>query len=285
MNDVFPSWLGTLPKLRLLILRFNSLHGVIIRKQNDHNPEFFSSLHVFDLSNNSFTGPLPSEYFKKWNAMNVKHAGNSSYVVVSLLNEIYFISDLSCLITIKSKCIDILYEKIQEAVSVIDLSSNRFEGSISDSLGNLQGLQVLNLSNNILTGSIPSSLGNMTELESLDLSHNKLSGQIPPQLARLTFLAVFIVSDNRLTGHIPQGNQFNTFGITWYEGNLGLCDYPLPKQCEEDSPPPSGFVDEQQDSESPFESYWMTTVPGSSVDSLLELLLGKLLQPRTITGL
>ncbi|KAF3457076.1 hypothetical protein FNV43_RR01733 [Rhamnella rubrinervis] len=276
LNDVFPSWLGTLPKLRLLVLRSNSLHGVIVRKQNDRKPEFFSSLHVFDISNNSFTGPLPSEYFKKWNGMKVKDYGKSSYLVANFSNEIYFISDLAYSITIKNKGIDILYGKIQEALSVIDLSCNRFEGSISDSLGNLQGLQVLNLSNNMLTGSIPSSLGSITELESLDLSHNVLSGQIPPQLAQLTFLAVFVVSHNRLTGHILQGNQFNTFGITSYEGNLGLCGHPLPKECGEDSSPPSGFVDEHQNSESPFEFYWMTIVPGYVCGLVIGVVAGQI---------
>ncbi|KAF3443265.1 hypothetical protein FNV43_RR12947 [Rhamnella rubrinervis] len=265
-NDVFPSWLGTLPKLRLLILRSNSLHGMILRKQNDHNPEPFSSLHVIDLSNNSFSGPLPCEYFKKWNAMKVKDSGSSSYLKMhmSFYSEtISWSGDLDYSTTITSKGMFILYEKIQEALLAIDLSSNRFEGSISDSLGNLQGLHVLNLSNNVLTGSIPSLLGNITELESLDLSHNKLSGKIPPQLEQLTYLSVFVVCHNHLTGRIPQGNQFNTFGITSYEGNMGLCGKPLPIECDQDySPPPSGAVDEQQDSESPFKFEWLTIVPG-----------------------
>jgi hypothetical protein len=42
-------------------------------------------------------------------------------------------------------------------------------------------------------------------------------------------------------GEIPQGQQFDTFSNDSYEGNLGLCGFPLSKKCgpEQHHSPPS----------------------------------------------
>ncbi|KAJ6750414.1 hypothetical protein OIU85_000993 [Salix viminalis] len=71
INDVFPSWLGILPDLRVLILRSNRLHGVIGKPKN--NVEF-PRVQIVDLSNNSFKGNLPLEYFRNWTAMKNVHS-------------------------------------------------------------------------------------------------------------------------------------------------------------------------------------------------------------------
>ncbi|GMN60446.1 hypothetical protein TIFTF001_029546 [Ficus carica] len=160
--------------------------------------------------------------FKKWNAMKDFGGRKSSYLS-TLINVTTSTTTFQatyqtkatfkavCSVTIANKGRDMEYGKILEVFTVIDLSSNRFQGDIPECLGNLRGLQVLNLSNNMLDGSIPSSLSNITQLESLDLSLNKLSGEIPQQLVQLTFLAFFNVSFNRLRGLVPQGSQFSTF--------------------------------------------------------------------------
>ena len=149
---------------------------------------------------------------------------------------------------ITNKGLDTIYYKVQEIFRAIDMSSNRFVGEILESIGDLKGLNMLNFSNNILTGHIPLSLGNLTELESLDLSQNRLSGEIPPQLAQLTFLEWFNVSHNNLIGFIPQRKQFNTFGISSFEGNLGLCRNPFSKKywVFDSSPPPPSISKQSQ---------------------------------------
>ncbi|KAJ6750421.1 hypothetical protein OIU85_001000 [Salix viminalis] len=70
INGVFPSWLGILPDLRVLVLRSNRLHGVIGKPKN--NVEF-PRVQIVDLSNNSFKGNLPLEYFRNWTAMKNVH--------------------------------------------------------------------------------------------------------------------------------------------------------------------------------------------------------------------
>ncbi|KAL7207601.1 hypothetical protein ACSBR1_029533 [Camellia fascicularis] len=115
--------------------------------------------------------------------------------------------------------------------SIIDLSSNNFQGDIPKSIAKFNSLRGLNLSHNNLTGHIPTSLPNLTNLESLDLFSNKLVGKIPWQLTSLMFLEVLNLLDNQLVGSIPQGRQFNTFRNDSYSWNLALCGIPLSKKC------------------------------------------------------
>ncbi|KAJ6865415.1 hypothetical protein NC651_035856 [Populus alba x Populus x berolinensis] len=81
INDVFPTWLGILPDLRVMILRSNGLHGVV------GNPETnveFPRLQIVDLSNNSFRGKLPLEYFRNWTAM--KNVRNDQHLIYMQAN-------------------------------------------------------------------------------------------------------------------------------------------------------------------------------------------------------
>ncbi|KAJ6865442.1 hypothetical protein NC651_035875 [Populus alba x Populus x berolinensis] len=123
INDVFPSWLGALPHLRVLILRSNGLHGVIGKPKT--NVEF-PSLQIVDLSNNSFKGKLPLEYFRNWTAMKTVHKEHLIYMQV---NTSFKISDYSMRIqyqfsmTMTNKGVMILYEKIQDSLTTIDFSS------------------------------------------------------------------------------------------------------------------------------------------------------------------
>ncbi|KAF7850267.1 hypothetical protein BT93_L5678 [Corymbia citriodora subsp. variegata] len=248
--DTFPSWMGSLSYLKVLILHSNQFHGAIVKPEAHHQ---FPNLRIVDLSTNNFSGSLPFEYFDMWSAMKIHHTNDDGYyygsVVPPRLSFALEAGKYDYSMTIINKGISTEYQRILAYLNLIDLSSNNFNGVIPNSVGSLTELRILNLSNNALTGSIPLSLANLTELESLDLSSNKLSGMIPPALARLTFLAFFNVSDNHLFGPIPQANQFDTFENNSYEGNLGLCGVPLTKKCgnpvEAPSAPLSGASAEE----------------------------------------
>jgi Leucine-rich repeat (LRR) protein len=263
-NDRFPSWLKNLPNLEVLILRSNKFNSPIETSKTEY---MFPNLKIIDLSYNSFVGKLPLGIFGNWTVKKFETAHHLTYIQVNsttLFPNASLIYDYS--MTMTNKGYNMFYEKVQELLMAIDMSSNRFLGEIPNSIQNLRGCRLLNISNNILTGYIPPSLGDLVELEALDLSQNKLSGEIPQELTQLTFLEVFNVSHNNLTGSIPQGKQFATFQIGSFEGNSRLCGRPLTKKCENFDelrmPSPSSIFKGSQDYESPFEFGWKIVVIG-----------------------
>ena len=278
LNDVFPTWLGPLPKLRVLILRHNGLYGVV-----GSPTTIFASpkLRILDISSNRFTGKLPFEYFRNWKFVNKVDVNDCRYMLASTsfnpsgygVDDFYPYS-----MTITNKGKETVYPKIIEVFAAIDLSSNNFNGMIPEFIGNLNGFQLLNLSYNNLTGRIPLSLGNLTTLESLDLSQNKLSEQIPWQLTQLTFLESFNVSHNQLTGPIPHGNQFDTFDNSSFDGNSGLCGYPLSKNCEnpKPSPLPISSIEVYQESWFHIQFDWIIILMGYGSGLVIGVVIGNI---------
>jgi hypothetical protein len=239
IKDTFPHFLERLPKLRILVLKSNKLQG-FVKDPTTYNS--FSKLHIFDISSNNLSGPLPTGFFNSLEAMMASDQ-NMSYMTS---NNYYGFADIYAYsVEMTWKGLEIEFVKIQGILRVLDLSNNNFTGKIPKSIGKLKGLQQLNLSHNYLTGYIQSSLGILTNLESLDLSSNLFTGRIPIQLVDLTFLQVLDLSHNQLEGPIPKGKQFNTFDHRSFEGNSGLCGFPMPEECSNDEAPPlpsSNFI-------------------------------------------
>ncbi|MFQ6621063.1 hypothetical protein Gotur_002254 [Gossypium turneri] len=238
INDTFPHWLGDLPRLQVLVLRSNYFHGQIAHSANESH---FSTLQILCLSHNRFSGFLPTTYFRNFKGMMNLASVPMKYIGAKSKYYIY-----SMVVTMKG--VDIMLERVLTIFAAIDMSNNRFEGTIPEAVGNLISLEVLNLSHNHLTGHIPSSLGNLAALESLDLSCNKLVGEIPSELTDLNFLEVLNLSENQLVGPIPQGKQFNTFLNDSYVGNTELCGFPVSKSCGRSDPPSAIFEEEEFDS-------------------------------------
>ncbi|GAY34478.1 hypothetical protein CUMW_276830 [Citrus unshiu] len=180
IGDTCPCWLGSLPELKILVLRSNRFYGPLCLP-NIMLP--FEALRIIDLSHNEFTGFLPRWIFVILEAMkNVDEKGSDGLYMQG--EEDYYQDSVT--VTVKGR--DLVLKKIITIFTTIDLSSNQFQGEIPQVLGDFKSLIVLNLSHNGLTGSISVSFANMTALESLDLSSNKLHGRIPEQL--LSVIAV-----------------------------------------------------------------------------------------------
>ncbi|KAK7261046.1 hypothetical protein RIF29_27349 [Crotalaria pallida] len=225
IEDMFPSWLETLQELHVLSLRSNKFHGTITCS-SIKNP--FPKLRIFDVSNNHFSGPLPTSCIKNFQGMmnvNDSHSGLNYMGNHGLYND-------SIVIIMKGQFVE--FERILAIFTTIDFSNNIFEGEVPKVIGELKSLKGLNLSHNGINGTIPQSLGNLTSLEWLDLSWNRLTGEIPRALLNLNFLSVLNLSENQLAGMIPVGGQFNTFENVSYEGNPMLCGFPLSRSCNED---------------------------------------------------
>ncbi|GLT39434.1 hypothetical protein SLA2020_136240 [Shorea laevis] len=155
IKDKFPYWLGTLPRLNILILHFNRFYGAINVPESD---SLFPNLRIVDLSHNGFVGLLPTKYFNMWSAMANVDKENTNYWHAYDNYELNGCNQMDLYpysITITNKGVKMEYVKILEIFSAIDFSCNKFEGEIVQVVGSLKGLQLLNLSNNFLVGPIP----------------------------------------------------------------------------------------------------------------------------------
>ncbi|XP_039167447.1 receptor like protein 26-like [Eucalyptus grandis] len=232
IEDTFPRWLGTLPELKILVLRSNNLKGLLDIPRGAH---LFPKLHILDLSNNSFSGPLPTNLMMNFKGMmNGENGhGESLYMTRSFQLATYENS-----VAVMMKGLEVELVRILTFLTIIDLSCNSFQGNIPEVIGHLHSLVGLNLSHNHLTGSIPPILGNLANLGWLDLSSNKLSGLISGKLGDLASLGYLNLSKNQLIGRIPQDKQLSTFSSNSFSGNPGLCGTPLPKVCPGDAQSP-----------------------------------------------
>uniref|UniRef100_A0A2N9EP42 Leucine-rich repeat-containing N-terminal plant-type domain-containing protein n=1 Tax=Fagus sylvatica TaxID=28930 RepID=A0A2N9EP42_FAGSY len=268
INDTFPRWLETLPELRVLVLRSNNFHGII---GNPKTKISFPNLRIIDLSHNEFHGLLPANFFKHLKAMMNMNANKGE---LKYMGDRYYQDS----VTMAMKGIFIEIVKIQTLFTTIDFSNNSFKGEIPNSIGKLWSLKGLNFSHNNLTGHLPPSLGNLTNIEWLDLSSNKLTGEIPMQLADLTSLAILNLSENSLVGPIPQGKQFNTFTNESFNGNLGLCGFPLTKTCGDDKGQQPQTTSTIQEDDFEFENgfHWKVVLLGYGCGFMFGLGMGYL---------
>ncbi|XP_062014261.1 receptor-like protein 7 [Rosa rugosa] len=297
ISGILPAWLWALPVLRVLSLRSNRFHGTIGMAATNLES---SKLCIIDLSNNSFSGMLPSNFIENWNCLksvSIYEEGSTVFQDTCSIGAVTYPYDYSMSLSgIGVQLKPLKYANFQNPFhyKVIDLSSNKFEGEIPGAIGNLVGLQILSLSNNNFSGNIPSSLRYLRDLlvlnfsrnqlsgdilssfghlpiEVLDLSWNHLSGEIPTTLTQLNFLAVFSVSHNNLSGPIPRGIQLDTFESSSYLGNPGLCGFHLLVKCEDSEisnpPPPSHIEEDHQDPGFPFE--WRVFFPAGLVSGLV----------------
>ncbi|XP_015159000.1 probably inactive leucine-rich repeat receptor-like protein kinase At2g25790 isoform X1 [Solanum tuberosum] len=220
----------SLDTLQILDMSNNKLSGII--------PDIFPlnwNLKTLNLSSNILEGKVPSS-LEKCSFLEVLDIGNNKIrdMFPCMLNKL---ANLRVLVIRSNKFYGNLQclraEQTWPMIHIIDIASNNFHEEIPETLGNLILLIHLNFSHNALTGRIPNAIGKLTLLESLDLSVNQLSGRIPDEIASFTFLSFLNLSFNQLSGRIPSGNQLQTFSADSFEGNIGLCDFPLKKTCSD----------------------------------------------------
>ncbi|XP_010428111.1 PREDICTED: tyrosine-sulfated glycopeptide receptor 1-like [Camelina sativa] len=252
-----PGFLSALDQLLVLDLSYNSFNGELPLEQSlangsnrtfpiqtvDLSSNFLQgeilggsvflqgafSLTSFNVSNNSFTGPIPSfmcttsPLLTKLDFSYNDFSGVISQELGGCLRlsafqagfnnlsgeipkEIYNLPELEQLFLPANR----LSGKIDDGITrltkltLLELYFNHLEGEIPMDIGKLFNLRSLQLHINNLTGSVPVSLGNCTNLVKLNLRVNRLGGTLSAiNFSGIQNLSILDLGNNSFTGEFP----------------------------------------------------------------------------------
>ncbi|KAL6143124.1 hypothetical protein ACLB2K_053820 [Fragaria x ananassa] len=205
MNDFggleLPSFIGSLEKMTHLNLSGASFGGVIPANLGN-----LSSLLHLDLSNNIFESDLrwlsslSSLQFLNLGGADLSKAAPYWLPIVNMLPSLLEFHLRGCGLSILPPALPRINFT---SLSVLDLSANGFNSTLSPWLFSLTELVSLDLSSNNLNGELPETLGSLTHLKNLDLSENSnIGGQLPRNLGMLCNLQSLDLSINKVTGEI-----------------------------------------------------------------------------------
>lgn len=88
-------------------------------------------------------------------------------------------------------------------VEILDLSNNKFSGSIPDQFSNLAKLDTFDLSSNGFIGALPISLFDVPTIRLIYLTDNQLSSSIPSNFGSPELLRDLYLDANELVGTVP----------------------------------------------------------------------------------
>ncbi|KAL2331408.1 hypothetical protein Fmac_018989 [Flemingia macrophylla] len=200
-GKISPS-LGQLEQLDVLNLSFNHLKGGI--------PVEFSKLKqlkFLDVSHNMLSGPVAESLAGLQSIEVLNISSNSLSGILFPFGEFPHLLALNVSNNSFSGSFNSQVCGSSKDLHTLDLSANRFVGSLEGLDNCTTSLQQLHLDFNSFSGPLPDLLYSMSALEELSVSANNLSGQLSKQLSKLSNLKALVVSSNRFSGEIP-----NVFG-------------------------------------------------------------------------
>ncbi|XP_031098261.1 receptor like protein 22-like [Ipomoea triloba] len=186
-----------LTKLVELSLRGNHFSGWI--------PPFklFKNLTEIDLSNNDFTGEIPSSHWDGLNNLERLYLDGNSFSG-PIPPSLFFLPSLITLSLYKNKFSSQIIDlhNVTSPLELLYLSDNNLEGTMPSFFFQLPNLTYLDLSSNKFSGQIIDLQNVSSQLRNLDLSNNNLEGPIPSFFFQLQNLTTLYLSSNKFNGTV-----------------------------------------------------------------------------------
>ncbi|ONI21628.1 hypothetical protein PRUPE_2G076700 [Prunus persica] len=220
-------FLLSLNRLEILDLSYNHLYGVLplslpsskIRIVDLSSNHFFgaipfsffqqaSNLTSFNVSNNTFTGYVPSSICLHYSPFVRLLDFSSNQFGGNLALGLGECSRLQVFRAGRNNLSGLLPEDIYNATKLeeIALPINSLRGAISDKIVNLTNLKILDLYLNQLSGELPLNLGKLSKLKFVTVDFNNLEGTIPTSLMNCTNLVELCLGFNNFEGDISMLN-------------------------------------------------------------------------------
>jgi hypothetical protein len=200
LTGELPQALSRLRYLRTLLLHDNSFKGSL--STVFQNVSLLKNLEFLDVSNNMFTGELPSELFTVETIQTVAAVANC--LSASLPPTICKASNLATLALDGVSSAQSCRTKVPLPWSSAYVTTS-LGGSVPPCLWNLANLTVLHLSGNGLTGTLPANT--KANFSDVRMGYNKLSSTLVPWLGTLKVLDL---SYNRIQGTLDHLNSFGS---------------------------------------------------------------------------
>ena len=233
INGSLPENLEVMTTLFSLYLNSNKLTGQIRLL-----PE---KLGVMDISRNSLSGPLPSN-FGNLVLFDLRLFSNriTGRIPQSMceLQDLYILdlaenllegefpqcfqpNGLTMLVVSNNMLSGKFPPFLQSSKSlyILDLASNNFHGRLPMWIGELSELKIVQLSDNSFSGNIPTTITNLTCLNHLDLASNCISGVLPVHLSNLTGMKSGFSELIEFRSHFVKSSTIEVYGPF---GNLSV---------------------------------------------------------------
>eukprot|EP00271_Cylindrocystis_brebissonii_P019771 TRINITY_DN6201_c0_g1_i1.p1 TRINITY_DN6201_c0_g1~~TRINITY_DN6201_c0_g1_i1.p1 ORF type:complete len:1333 (+),score=204.16 TRINITY_DN6201_c0_g1_i1:466-4464(+) len=203
LNGSIPTEFGNL-YVTFLLLNNNSLTGSL--------PSSFASLDMIqdlDVSDNLFTGELPSNLFEKWKIVESIALSRNNFSGALPTSLCATSDNLDTVLVDNNQFSGPIPKHLATCPALVslDMHQNKFNGTFPASLGHLP-LVFLDLSSNNLSGTVPpfyngKNVNAAVDLITVSLANNKFSGNLPPFNSTHWPLSFFNVSNNELEGALP----------------------------------------------------------------------------------
>ncbi|CAN7123280.1 unnamed protein product [Brassica rapa subsp. narinosa] len=184
------------------------LNAIVLGSSNlDKFPHFLrqqKGLREVDLSNNKISGNFPTWLIENNKELQVLRLQNNYLTSFQLPKSTHGLGFLDVSVNKFNHLFPENIGWILPRLTILNISSNGFQGKLPSSLSNMTEISYLDLSHNSFQGKIPQGL--LKECYSIKLSHNKLSGEVfPEEVPLFSSISELFMDNNQFTGKIGQG--------------------------------------------------------------------------------